>query len=110
MDVSLRQDNGGIGAEADAAGARHALDGLGPGRRREGGPVPEERTISAVVAVETHPPDAWTRKADRVGRVSAISEVQQDDHVVARPALIPAMEGYHLVVISHLKHVDVLAA
>ncbi len=40
---------------------------------------------------------ATSRETDRVMRVTAITEIEHDDHIVTIPALVPAVKSNHLL-------------
>ncbi len=61
------------------------------------------------VAVEPDPPPARPWQPDAVGVVATVADVDDHDHVVAGPAVVPAVEGDHVVLVVDVVDVDVVA-
>src|ERR1043166_1666865 len=106
----LRNNEARIRAEAETGFARHAVAG---GGRRPGivaRNAPERQAVAGPIAVEAHAPQALARQADAIILIRAVGEIDDHDHVVARPAAVPAMKRHHLVGVVDMMDVHVVTA
>src|SRR5882762_10091119 len=106
----LREDQGGVGPDADIAAKGHRI-AIAAGHRPEiiARLVGESGAVAAPVSVETHPPQAGSGQPDSVGRIGAVREVEDHHHIVARPASIPSVEGDELVAVVDVMNVDLMS-
>src|SRR5579885_1303691 len=72
-------------------------------------PVSETGIIAVPIAVKAHQPMAASRETDPVRRISAVSEIEHDDHIIAVTSLIPAVKRNHVIDVVDVMNVNVLS-
>lgn len=66
------------------------------------------RTVSLSITVEAHVPGGASWKARRITTIRAIARVDNDNDVITRAAIIPAMKSEDLVLVVHMENIDIL--
>src|SRR4051812_18596503 len=108
--VVLRKNYRRVRPEPDIAAERHVVAVAALKRDRvEARALGERRTVAAPVAIQPHPPAPTARQSDAIGVVASIGEVKHDNHVVAGPAVLPAMKRDHGILRIDMIHVDLSA-
>ena len=84
-----------------ADGIRHRIES-----RR----FPKVHIVDRRIRIRTEFPFAAVRKTNAIVVERFVREVKDDNHVVARSTLIPAVHRQNFLVIIHMMYVDVLAS
>src|SRR5947207_935532 len=106
----LGQNQSLILAQANTGAPRHPIHRRSVGFRIVAEPVVITRIITVPVTIETHAPATRSRKAKRIVGISLIGKVQDHNHVVPSPALVPAMKPNNLVGWVDMVQVHILPA
>ena len=108
--VILGENNDTVGPDADIAVVKHTVLAAG---MRVGGiaeVIAEIRAIAIPITIEADFPKSGFWKADIVVVVTPVGHVGNHNHVVARTAIFPPMEGDDFIVVVEVVDVHVLAA
>ena len=108
----MRQDDGAVGSYADIASKRQAICIAPDGSSCAGvvaGYIDKICTESRPVTIESHIPGPSTRETEGVICVAGIGKVYNHDDIIARAAILPAVESDELIGIVDMINIDMLA-
>src|SRR5271156_3701940 len=105
----LRQDNRGVGSDADVAAAGHPIPADLAFRRGVRRMIAENGAVTVPVTIEPYLPQSVARESNRVGIIGLVGHVDDHHNVVTRAAAIPAMKSDYFSRVIYVKNVQRLA-